>query len=193
MIDHHTVDVTGGSADTVGIALVGPPASGKSTVRDILGDMGVSTVDVSDAERPGTSTHPDWQVELLDAVEDVDESIPICCVEGLRDESEIEYFEAAIGRSVLVVRIDTHNDRDRVWRYIEQRVDMDQVVPEERIREIENQMRVVETEQRPYPDHHVSIYNDNSVRVTDLTRQLRGLVQALSVEDVADRFLEVDV
>lgn len=187
MMDHPTPGIDSRAETVVGLVLVGPPAAGKTTVRELLGDLGATTVDVTEAPRD-----PDeddfWDDQCQRVRWEVSHDVPVLVVDGLRSTDEIDEFEDLVERA-LVVRIDTKDDGDRLERYIQREIDADlSVVDMERISSLEDELVRREFRERPYPDHHVSIFNDDSVRISELTARLHGLVQALTVETVDPPF-----
>lgn len=192
MIAHPTAPAAKIDETVAGIVLVGPPAAGKSTARNLLQDMGVETVDVTDAERENEDGCPEWITRCCSTAEKASRSIPVCAIEGLQSDEEVDWFADLLDKDVLVVRVDTHSEADRMERYIDRELGADQaVVTGNEIRQLRDEFYRREYDEVHFVDHHVSIYNDDSVRITKLATRLQGVVQAISNEEITEDMLGV--
>lgn len=166
----------------VGVALVGPPAAGKTTILDLLTEMGATTVDVSECSRDPEEMPAEWKRVAMHAAKRTQASIPVCVVEGLESDQEVRWFDDLLERGVLVIRVDTYNENDRVERYVDRELNSRRdVVDEAQIREIQDEFFRREYEERPYPTHTVRLFNDNGTSPVAQTDRLEGLIGALSV------------
>lgn len=168
-----------------GLILVGPPAAGKSTIRRLLGDMGVATADVSESPKE------EWQDDCWDLLGEAYTDIPVCAIEGLRTNEEVEWFADKLNHTVLVVKVDTHSVSERLDRYMERELDTNQeTVSVSDIQALYGE--ISRTEHADYPDHHVSIYNDDAEPITELATRLRGLAHAISPVPIDDDLLGIE-
>lgn len=186
------------------IAITGPPAAGKTTVGDLLEDLGLPVISTGDAVRElAAERHDDpdeddiWHVakdlrnehgpagptiacqDYLDGW--VAQNKDIIVVNGLRDQAEVDWLEENYG-SVLVVRVDTRNESERIERYVEREIGNlhdDEPVSMDQERELRDEVRRREHRESPYPQHHVTIMNDNTVRMDELMYRLQGICGVL--------------
>lgn len=182
------------------IALTGPPAGGKSTVCSLFEDLGVPTVGTGDGVRERAAEKWDdptedqiWQTaqdlretfgpagptmaceELIN--EHILDSEPIVVVSDLREQAEVEWLEGSYG-PVFVVSVDTRNRSERVRRYVDREVGNlheHDPIPAETEQTLREELREREQREAPYPDHHLTLLNDNSVRIDELMCRLRGI------------------
>lgn len=173
------------SADVAGIVLIGPPAAGKSTVSKLLGSMGVPVVSFDDVDDT-------WQRSIQYAHEAAvsSDGPEIVCVEGATTGEQTTWINEYLNGRSLVIRVDTHDRNSRARRYvnreIKQRNAAREAVSSERISMLEDEMVQIESEEIPYPDHHVSIYNDSQRKTSELLRRLEGIVDALVAQSDGD-------
>lgn len=192
--------------NTTVLALVGPPAAGKSTIVGMLRDLDVPCKDTGAAVREeaarrydGTE-NPDeeyvWNVASLlreeygpegpTAVtedwiqETLHDGAPVLCLSSLRHQAEVTWLREHVG-STLVVRVDA-DSHARSERYIRDRLDPGedrQSVSRERVYELREELYEREHREGPYPDHDVSIRNEDSVGMYEIMRRLENLVEVL--------------
>lgn len=193
------------SESTTILALTGPPASGKSTISSMLGAQDVPVISTGDAVRDrARDRHDDpdeddiWAtaqalrddhgpagptVACYDWIEERIGEYPLICVSDLRDQGEVAYLENKFSADVLVIRVDTSSSAMRTRRYVERELGGDEdreAVSRERIAELRNELYERESREMPYPQHHVTILNDDDVRFSELADRLDGLVSVLS-------------
>lgn len=183
MLNHPTTKM-GGDGASVGLVLVGPVASGKSTALKLLGDLGVETLDVTEKSRlPTMDTHT---APFQHACQNLVQSTTaggVCAVEGFRIEEEVQWFAELVDRH-LVVRIDTFDERARQDRYVQRELDVGhEIVTEARLADLRAEFRRAEYDAiGEQARHHVRIMNDNSISTTDLYKRLSGLLAAFGVD-----------
>lgn len=185
---------------TVVLALTGPPASGKSTAVKMLRDMGVPCKDTGEAIREKAHEAYDdpnedqvWaEAELLR--DEHGAAAPaivaegwiknerahgqeVVCISSLREHASVEWLRENVGET-LCVRIEATR-QDRIERYLESKLDDNEVVSKEEEQEI--RQKVVEREERekPYPQHDVQIENPNSTGMYGLWQKLENVVEVM--------------
>lgn len=183
------------------IALIGPPCSGKSTITEMLEDLGVPCMDTGDAirrrteERIDDPTEDDYWKMASTIREDhgpegptaicegwidgqVVDGSDVVCVSSLRDEEELEWLRERY-ESVLSVGIWAPYT-ERLDRYIDREVDMPRrVVDRDEIEELRNELSERENREAPYPPTDVKIHNTNGTSMTEVQRDLQNLVGVL--------------
>jgi len=182
MLDHDTTVVTN-TSDVTAIVLVGPPASGKTTVRKLLSDYDVVGTDVS-SSRTVAGAHTDWQEQLRDCFSEASDSPPaICCIEGVVQDTQVEWIRSNTD-SAVVIRIDTASRAERLDRYVEQETSIRNtntvVAGDELLATVRSGVVRREELEKPYPQHDVRIVNDDSTRTTALSTRCAHLVDALA-------------
>lgn len=181
------------------LALTGPPAAGKSTVCSLFEDLGVPTVSTGDGIRAEAEQQYDdpteddiWQTaqdireELGPAgptmaceghIHDYSMNHDIVVVSDLREQAEADWLRETYDH-VLVVQVDTRNESERVRRYVQREVGNlghDETVDADRERELRAEIRERERREAPYPDHHITLLNDDTVRTDELIYRLERL------------------
>lgn len=183
------------------IALTGPPAAGKSTIVDLFDDMGVPAIDTGDAVRRVANEQLDdpseeeiwsWVSDQREQIGDeaptmmaVSEQIDsfdseVIVVSGLREQAEVEWLESYVGKT-LVVRIDADR-HDRMVRYADREMDSEGVVSSETEIKIKRELLERENQEMPYPDHAVTIWNSDRVKIDDLWSKIENLVAVMECE-----------
>jgi len=182
------------------LALTGPPAAGKSTAVKMLRDMGIPCKDTGEAIREKAREAYDdpnedqmWaQAELLR--EEHGPAAPVIvaedwikqerahghevvCVSSLREHASVEWLRENVGPT-LCVRIDA-TLYDRTERYLETKLDNDEVVSSEEEQEIKEEIIEREERETPYPQHDVQIENPNSTGMHDFWQKLENVVEVL--------------
>lgn len=182
------------------LAITGPPCAGKSTITDIFSDIGVLTIDTGDAMREyarDVLDDPDEE-EIWDEVSSLrDERGPqaptavavereeidgedLICVSGLRDQAEVNWLRENVGPT-LVVRIDA-DSYSRSERYVRRELEDHEErmsVPRARVLELRNELYDRESREKPYPNHEVTIRNEDSVRIADILNRIENLVEVM--------------
>lgn len=184
MMDHPTSSTTGISSNVIGVVLVGPPASGKSTVCDIFSDIGVPVVDVEQCSRDtDDSVYSELDEAVLEGGRDATENNcpPVVVFDGVGDQETVDAIEAKIPRGVLVARVEAEHSKVRTDRYVDRELDTEgDVVSTDEIHQLREELYERELEEHPYPQHTVEIINSNSVSMIELTVRMDNLLQALS-------------
>lgn len=188
---------------TVVLALTGPPAAGKSTVVGMLRDLGVPCKDTGDAVREEAQRRYDDPDE--DQVWDVAESIrdeygdagptviaedwirrerahghEVVCISSCREQAEVDWLREHVGPT-LVVRVDA-DSHSRSERYIEDKLDPDEAreaIARDRVQELREQLYERELREQPYPDHDVTLHNEDSVGMYEIMRRLENLIEVM--------------
>lgn len=191
-MDHMTVDVeTDGGTDPVAIALTGPPASGKSTVRKLFSDYGCVTTDLEDHHMAGGGEDPivsTWRDEIEGTIRTAAEEPPyIAVIEGLIDHAELELI-GELTDNVLTIRVDVPDDEARIGRYVDRELDNQSrgVVDDELIADLETKQFKRHRYERPYPPQDVTILNTDSVSTTELSDRCGNIVSLVTDTQCAD-------
>jgi len=194
------------------LALIGRPCAGKSTVTDVLSDLGVPCVDTGDEVRQRTSERLQDDVEpdeadhwatakylrsehgpaaptilLDDWLQSVgnDTDTQVACISSLRDQAEVEWIrDHSSVDAVLVVEI-VAGAYTRTERYVEKHLDDDAQrasISRDRLYQLRSELYERENRESPYPETDVSIHNDDEVSMRDLWRRLDALTQAVGHE-----------
>jgi cytidylate kinase len=185
------------------LALTGPPAAGKSTAVGMLRDMDIPCRDTGEAIREqARAQYADptedqiWEVAELIR----DEHGPagptkvtegwigsqrmdgneVICISSLREQAEVEWLRENVGPTLVAsIEADSHA---RSERYIDMKLDDDEhrdAIPHERVHELRDQLYERELREMPYPDHDVTIRNEDSVSMHELWNRLDNLVTVL--------------
>lgn len=168
------------TAPTTALVLVGPPAVGKTTIREICSDYDVPGCDLAKAHEQ-EFTSPEIYQELIDeTIAETSGDPGVCCIEGAILESEVQYVRNRAD-STLVVRVETSDDYRRVERYCERELDeqageFDVKAHTQAELEAKNRHRA----ERPYPKHDVRLVNDEGTAVSELTVRCVNLIAACS-------------
>lgn len=177
-LDHPTTNV--GIDPTVTLALVGPPAAGKTTVRNLLVDLDVPGIDVSDASRSGEP--PEYLSRSLDFLDSSERDLcGVVAIEGLRSDAEIDTVDSIPGNHVLTVRVDTPTEYERRRRFIERETDTadGQTATTDEINSALETFFDRRKELIPGPDHTVMIENADDTSTTTLLTRLDRLVTSI--------------
>jgi dephospho-CoA kinase len=185
------------------LAIVGPPASGVSTVAQLCRDAGVPVRETDNAIREHAQEHyenpDDDQIRqtaqhirsehgpagptalCLDWIRDRRaHGYEVIGIASCRDQAEIDWLRDRVGPT-LVVRIDA-NPYTRTQRYVDRELDQERsAVPMERIREIREELYDREQHEVPYPDHEVTIRNTDDTSIADLYGRIERLIEVLDV------------
>lgn len=187
------------------LVLVGPPAAGKSTIVDLLTDIGVPCKDTGDAIREeadrrynGTGS-PDedyiWNVAELtreehgdagptvimsDWIEEQSSEHDVICISSCRDQAEVDWLRD-VASDVLVVQIDA-DAHSRSERYINMKLDDDErrdSISTERVSELRQQLYERELRESPYPRHDVTVQNEDSTHMHEIQQRLQNVVEVI--------------
>ena len=162
------------------IVLVGPPASGKSTVRSLFSDYDVIGGDLEDYHENGELTEG-WTTPIVSLISGANNSDrPIVCIEGAITETEVEFISEKSNHT-LVIRVDVTDDGDRVKRHVERELSAtdDEIISEEKKAQIQMESYQRCYNELPYPEHDVSILNEDSTTTKELSRRCGRLVSLL--------------
>lgn len=179
------------------IAITGPPASGKSTISGMIDDLGVATIDTGEemrahANRSGEDGVWEFVTDLREREgphattklalqrNPTAKFDDVICVSGLREQAEVDYIRENVGPT-LVVRVDA-DTHARANRYVDSKLGDDEdreSVEYERVRELREELYKREMREMPYPDHDVSIRNEDSVQMYEIYRRLENLIDVI--------------
>ena len=184
-MQNHPVATPDTPSSVTALVFVGPPASGKSTLRALCEDAGAVGCDLEQFHEHGAVVSDRYRDAIEDAVaRAADTEIGVCCIEGAVIDDEIEAVREAAS-DVLVVRVRVSNTADRMARYIERELD---IATNETIAESERDMArnygfAREAVEQPYPEHDVSIHNSDETQATELLVRIRRLLSVVRNSD----------
>lgn len=187
--------------DQTVLALTGPPAAGKSTVTDMLEDMGVPCKSTGDAVRDEAARRHDdpdeddvWDVaqSLRDEHGDAgptvacsewieEQDADLICIADLRDQAEVEWLRENVGPT-LVVRVDA-DSHARTERYVDRELDATEdrdAVAAERLDALREELYERELREAPYPDHDLTLLNEDSVSMRTIWDRLDNVTTVLT-------------
>lgn len=189
--------------NTTVLALTGPPASGKSTVVDILTDIGVPCKDTGDAVREEAHRRYDgtggpdedcvWEIAGVireehgpagptiiaeDWIETQCARKSLICIASIREQEEAEWLRDNVGPT-LVAKVEAPA-HDREQRYVDMKIEESGgTFSKQKISDIKQELYERELRESPYPDHEVVIDNHDGVRTRNLWDRLDKLVTVL--------------
>ena len=184
MLDHLT-SVPDVPPAVTAIVLVGPPATGKSTVRNMFSDYGVAGCDLDDYHNTGRVVDDDWAGVVIETINEADNSEPrVCCIEGPIEEKQVGFVREHTD-STLVIKIDATDRGDYVERYVERELaslsaNDDGMISESDITSLKTNVSRQHQVEAPYPDHDVAITNSDELSTNDLSRRCGRIVQSVS-------------
>lgn len=184
------------------VAITGPPASGKSTVAGMFEDIGIPCKDTGEAVREKAREHFDdpneddmWEMASRIRQLHGDEGpTKICeqwiirhlddhriiCLSSLRDQAEVEWLRENVGPT-LVIRVDA-DSYARSERYVRDQLPDDEdreSVDYDQVREIREELYDRELRESPYPQHDVTIRNEDGVGMHEIMRRLENVVEVI--------------
>lgn len=180
-MSHSTTNVLN-PPEVTAIVLVGPPASGKSTLRALFSDYDVFGCDLETYHKSGSIDGSKWEYLIDQTISAASEEHPkLVCIEGAISEEEVDYIRDNTDE-VLVIKVDVPDDDNRINRYVQRELTEleDDVVNEERVSQIEIDAFGRHHHEMPYPDHDVSIINKTSTSTTELSMRCQKIVSLLS-------------
>jgi len=170
MINHPTTCIEQGnqsSSSSCTIVLVGPPVSGKTTIRRLFADAGATTLDLGDYHDSGELVSG-WRNALTSLASDTG----VACIEGPITTEELSYIRETFD-SVLVVRVHASKEQ-RLERCID-RLD-GAVLSHEKIEQAHREALMQESFESPYPQHDVSMRSDESISMAALSTRCENIV-----------------
>lgn len=187
MLNHPTA-VPESTRSVTAIILVGPPATGKSTVRKMFSDYNVAGCDLNEFHSAGSIEREDWEVAVLDTIDQASNSKPrVCCIEGPIEEMQVDFIRDHT-TGTLVINVDASDRGEYVERYVER--ELSNLTPNENGMISESEIASLETGvsrqhqvEAPYPTHDVSITNSDELSTNELSRRCGRIVQAVSDTD----------
>lgn len=178
MLNHSTTSIND-QYEVTALVLVGPPAAGKTTIREICADYGVHGCDVG-MTHSGGSVDPNAESIIEETIAGTSSPPGVCCIEGPISDDEVstvrEYAEAT-----LVVRVSAPDQFERLNRYVDREVE-GHPIAEQGVQDARDEARDREEAERPYPTHDVQIVNDKQTSITELTNRCVNLIAGLSSE-----------
>lgn len=184
VLDHPTTVPDHASAVTA-IVLVGPPASGKSTIRKMFSDHGVIGCDLDGFHDAGSIATDEWAYVVLDLIDDARKTeTQLCCIEGPIEETQVDFIRKHTA-SVLVINVDASDRGDYVERYVERELSKltsneNGMISESDIASLETGVSRRHQVEKPYPTHDVSITNSDELSTNELARRCGRIVSAVS-------------
>jgi len=187
VIDHPTT--TPGNGSVTAFVLVGPPASGKTTVRSLFEDHGAVGRDLAPLrDTPGAPLDDDTAVAIAHTIAEARSSdTPVACFEGAISETEIERVRE-LATTTLVVRIRVPDTTARLTRYVDRELaySAGEAVPVDRRAAVRMYAQARAETERPYPTHAVSLVNGTETSVTALFSRVGQLLEALTSASVSE-------
>lgn len=177
------------------IALVGPPAAGKSTVMNMLSDFDVPSYSTGDAVRSATEQRIDdpseddyWETaEQLREEHGPEGPTVACanwidartsdliCVADQRAQAEIDWLRENVGPT-LVINVDAPSHQ-RTKRYVERELDgKHEPVNSEVVSDLREELYDREIREMPYPTHDLTLWNSDSVSMSEVWHKLDNLM-----------------
>lgn len=181
-MNHLTVSVDT-SQDVTALILVGPPASGKTTIRSVLSDFDVVGCDLSPYQMGG-EVIADWHEAVSEVIESAVQQQPqICCIEGAITDQQVNWVREATGES-LVIRVRASDRAERLDRYVSRELsyrDSDSsVLSGDTLAEVRTSALRREELEQPYPQHDLLIENDDDLRASELSQRCANIVGVVS-------------
>lgn len=170
------------SSPVTAIVLVGPPASGKSTLRAIFEDYGAVGCDVAQFHDIYGTVDAEYNNAVVSAIEDAaDSELNVCCIEGPISSDEVSFITDVVD-STLVIRVLVPTDTERRSRYIDREISFQsgETVPDNARAVARQYAQLRETGERPYPEHDVSILNTDDVSTSELTSRVAHIIAAVT-------------
>lgn len=187
MIDHPTT--APGNGSVTAFVLVGPPASGKTTVRSLFEDHGAVGLDLASLrDAPGESITDDTAFTISHTIAEARSSeIPVACIEGAITDADVERVRQLAERT-LVIRIRVPETSDRLTRYVDRELTYSagEAVPADRRAAVRMYAQAREQTECPYPTHTVTIVNDDETSVTELFNRVGRLMDTMTTAAVRD-------
>ena len=189
VIDHPTT--TPGNGSVTAFVLVGPPASGKTTVRSLFEDHGAVGRDLAPLrDRPGDPLDDDTDTSFAIAytiAEARSSDMPAACLEGAISETEIERVRE-LADTTVVIRVLVPDTTNRLNRYVDRELaySAGEAVPADRRAAVRMYAQAREQTERPYPTHAVSLVNGTETSVTTLFSRVGQLLEALTSASVSE-------
>jgi len=185
-VNHPTAQVLEGPGEVTALVLVGPPASGKTTVRSIMSDYGAVGCDVADCYSGGQLVDHSWADRVEGIALKASEDRPqVCAIEGLLEDDHVDRVRDLVG-DVLVIRVAAPSREDRIDRFVERELP-DRKDGEAVEVDVLTKLRTTADrryhEETPYPQHDVKIINADDVKASELAERVANLVSAVSDVD----------
>lgn len=180
-MNHTTVSVSE-TVEPNAIVLVGSPASGKTTLRNLFSDHGVVGCNLITPDENGElSVDDDWRALIGKTFSDASNEAPhVACIEGATSEQHISYIEENVDET-LVIRVHVPDTEERIARHREREVGANNdVLTDAEIVEIETEALRRERTEMPYPEHDVTIINDDATSTAELSNRCASIVSLLS-------------
>lgn len=186
-MSHPTSQVLENPNEVTAIVLVGPPASGKSTVRSIMSDYGVVGCDIFDHYSGGDLVDHNWTDTVDDVLKDAVSSLPkVCAIEGVLNNEELENIRDAVG-DMLVIRVNASSRDDRIDRFVDRelsgRYSDSEAVEVSLLTKLRTTADRRYHTESPYPTHDVEIVNSDDVPTSELAERVANIVSAVSDVD----------
>lgn len=178
---HPTAKVVPTSADVTALVIVGPPASGKSTIRSILEDYGAVGCELDQFHDDG-SVVGDWESTIRETVFEASRDKPcIAVIEGAIVDEEVDFVRDLVS-DTLVVLVQAPEDQ-RLERYIDRESPSGSehsVVSEDEISDLRLDALGRYFSEIPYPQEDVTITNTDDLSVAALGVRCANIVSSVS-------------
>jgi len=182
-VNHPTHNILETSSVT-SIILVGPPASGKSTLRSLFSDYGVAGFDLEDFHTDG-ELDGEWKKEITAGISSASDSDrDIVCIEGAVSEDEVAFIRKQ-SDGTLVILVDVPEKSERIQRHVDRETANvnTEIVSKQSILDIQLESFQREYYESPYPEHDVTILNTDDTTTKQLSRRCGRIVSLLSGDD----------
>lgn len=186
MLNHTTTSVAipDNPYDTTAIVLVGTPAVGKSTIRNILEDYGATSVELERYHTGGEITNDSWKEYIESRCEMSTTSKPkVCVIDGPITTEQTDFIES-ITSGMLTIRVTVPSASERQLRYVARKItnsgESGQSISGELLEEVDADVTDRVRNEEPYPPYDVEINNSDDCSISQLTTRIANIVIAVS-------------
>ena len=184
-MQNHPVTTPDTSPSVTALVFVGPPASGKSTLRALCEDAGAVGCDLEQFHEHGAVAYDGYRDAIASTVEKATRtSLQVCCIEGAVIDDEVAAVREEASET-LVIRVRVTDTADRMARYIRRELNTttNEAIAESDRDVARNYGFAREAVEQPYPEHDVSIHNSDETQTSELLARIRRLLTVVGNSD----------